>query len=198
MVTKKDLIIAVLATFCLSVTLFTILPTRSAEYDPWVDLDGDGKIGITDIVQMTSIYGKTGDPSRNVNITDWPLPHPELRLVYNESIGYVPPNPNNYIYLTSVNTTGYESCTVHAKATGTWRTDQSPTQITILWFWNSYGITTEGYSFWLDTQRTSHPAYGCGYFPNLPIQSTQIDLYMTVSNYEANITSLAIAVYLHD
>jgi hypothetical protein len=65
---KKDLIVAVLATFCLSVTLFTILPTRSQTYDPWVDLDGDGRISIYDVVQMTSIFGKTGDPARNVTI----------------------------------------------------------------------------------------------------------------------------------
>jgi hypothetical protein len=66
---RKDLIIAVLATFCLTATLFMIVPTRSAstqndglQYDPWKDTNDDGKIDIFDIVALTSIYGKTGTP----------------------------------------------------------------------------------------------------------------------------------------
>jgi hypothetical protein len=81
---KKDLIIAVLATFCLTATLFIIVPTRSqtAQYDPWVDLDEDGQISIYDVVQLTSIYGKTGDPARNVNVTNWPTqPAPKTIIV---------------------------------------------------------------------------------------------------------------------
>ena len=73
MATRKDLIIAVLATFCLTSTLLMIVPTRSqtttsAGYDPWVDTDGDGKITIYDVVRTTAIYGSTGDPTRNVTI----------------------------------------------------------------------------------------------------------------------------------
>jgi len=47
MVTKKDLIIAIVGTFCLTSTLFTMMiPTRSqtsnGTYDPWYDLNDDG------------------------------------------------------------------------------------------------------------------------------------------------------------
>lgn len=42
MVTKRDLITAVLLTFCLTTVLLTITPTRNApetdEYDPWCDV----------------------------------------------------------------------------------------------------------------------------------------------------------------
>lgn len=69
MVTKRDLVIAVLCTFCLTFTLFTILPAGSnykasgiGEYDPWCDLDDDGKINIYDVVMVTSKYNTTGTP----------------------------------------------------------------------------------------------------------------------------------------
>ena len=32
------------------------------EYDPWTDLDDDGKIGITDLYKVAAIFGTTGDP----------------------------------------------------------------------------------------------------------------------------------------
>lgn len=75
MVTKKDLIIAVLATFCLTATLFMISTTKSQteQYDAWADLNGDGKIDILDVVGMTSIYATTGNPTKNVNVTNFPL-----------------------------------------------------------------------------------------------------------------------------
>lgn len=38
---RKDLIIAVLATFCLTASVFMVFPTRSADdpnWDPWADI----------------------------------------------------------------------------------------------------------------------------------------------------------------
>lgn len=46
--------------------------TASAPYDPWADLDADGDIDIYDVVKIATIYGTTGDPSKNVNVTNWP------------------------------------------------------------------------------------------------------------------------------
>lgn len=65
MVIKKDIIIAVLATFCLTATLFTIVPARSSPngYDPWIDLDDDGKIGPYDFYLFSRAYGSTGTPT---------------------------------------------------------------------------------------------------------------------------------------
>jgi len=77
MITKKDLIIAVLATFCLTSALFIVIPTKgssnSLPYDPWVDLNGDGKIDIYDITWACELYDTSGDPTRNVNVTNFPL-----------------------------------------------------------------------------------------------------------------------------
>jgi hypothetical protein len=75
MATKKDLTIAVLATFCLTATLFIIAPTSSAparQYDPWLDYNGDGKIELKDVYAMYLAYGTSGDPTKNVNVTNWP------------------------------------------------------------------------------------------------------------------------------
>lgn len=72
---RKDLILAVICTFCLTVTLFTIIPIRSQttpEYDPWKDINDDGYIGIDDIVSVAESFGALGDPTKNVNVTNWP------------------------------------------------------------------------------------------------------------------------------
>lgn len=64
MVTKKDLIIVALATFCLTATLFTIIPTRSLSpsgtYDPWVDTNDDGAIDIYDALILASRFNTNG------------------------------------------------------------------------------------------------------------------------------------------
>lgn len=77
MVTKKDLVIVTLATFCLTATLFLVNPTRSSPntagvYDPWVDVNGDGKIDILDLVQTALSWHTSGDPTKDVNVTNWP------------------------------------------------------------------------------------------------------------------------------
>jgi hypothetical protein len=71
MTNKKYLIIAVLATFCLTATLFMIMPTKSqsGSYDPWTDINGDGKIDMADISMAIEGFMSTGDATKPVNIT---------------------------------------------------------------------------------------------------------------------------------
>jgi hypothetical protein len=75
MVTKKDLFIAVLATFCLTATILMVIPIRSSinSYDPWLDYNDDGKIGLSDLVSLANSYGTTGDPTKQVNVTNWEI-----------------------------------------------------------------------------------------------------------------------------
>jgi hypothetical protein len=72
MVTKKGLVIAVLATFCLTSVLFMIRPIGSnpgiGEYDPWNDLNSDGAVDIYDAINLAGTYGTSGDPTKNVTI----------------------------------------------------------------------------------------------------------------------------------
>jgi hypothetical protein len=66
---------AFLALACvLLAPMFLVGITASAPYDPWADLDVDGDIDIFDIVKMATSYGTTGDPGKNVSVTNWPSP----------------------------------------------------------------------------------------------------------------------------
>jgi len=76
MTSKKDLIIAVVITFCLTATLFTIVPAKSgngSSYDPWKDLNDDGVVDSTDLGMLGTSWATTGDPTKNVNVTNWPI-----------------------------------------------------------------------------------------------------------------------------
>lgn len=62
---KKDMVIAVLVAFCLTATLFMIIPTNSAStrpYDAWLDYNDDGQIGPYDLAQLIAHYGSEGTP----------------------------------------------------------------------------------------------------------------------------------------
>jgi hypothetical protein len=72
---KKDLIIAVLATFCLTATMFMVASTRSetpiGTYDPIVDLNHDGKIDILDAIILANHFGTSGTPvDENATLAD--------------------------------------------------------------------------------------------------------------------------------
>jgi hypothetical protein len=74
MTNKKYLIIAVLATFCLTATLFMIVPThsQSSNYDPWTDINNDGTIDMADISMTIDGFMTNGDSTKDVNVTNWP------------------------------------------------------------------------------------------------------------------------------
>jgi hypothetical protein len=71
---RKDVVIAILITFCFTVSVLMVIPIRSANspYDPWLDYYHTGKIGLQDLVALANAYGTTGDPTCNVNVTNWP------------------------------------------------------------------------------------------------------------------------------
>ena len=77
---KRDLIVVALTTFCLTATLFLILPSRSAEpYNPWADVSGpimgepDGTINMRDINYEILRFSTSGDTTKNVTVTNWPI-----------------------------------------------------------------------------------------------------------------------------
>jgi hypothetical protein len=73
---KKRSLILVLVTFCLTLILFTIIPTFSSpgvgDYNPWLDINGDGVVDGGDIIQAARAFGTSGDPTRPVNVTSVP------------------------------------------------------------------------------------------------------------------------------
>lgn len=76
MVKNRDLIIAVLFTFCLAAMLFSVKPTQSQtslNYSPFYDLNHDGVINMKDIQPVAQAFGSSGDPTMPVNVTNFPL-----------------------------------------------------------------------------------------------------------------------------
>jgi len=61
MITKRDLIIG-LTVFCVVALLFSAIPVigQTGEYDPWLDINDDGYIGIDDIFTVASHFGAEG------------------------------------------------------------------------------------------------------------------------------------------
>lgn len=57
---KKNGIIAVLIVFCLTTTLFMV--AYSVSYDPWADINDDGKIDMRDIGYIAKLFGTAGTP----------------------------------------------------------------------------------------------------------------------------------------
>lgn len=123
---KKDLIIAILAIVCLTAMIFLIIPIRSqtvGQYDPWLDINGDGKIDGRDIVPLARAFETSGDPTRDVNVTNWPsqlIAYPmsnpteiSLGQQFNWSIGeIIEVQGNLYVYqgytlISGVGTMGY-------------------------------------------------------------------------------------------
>jgi hypothetical protein len=74
MITRRDLIVAVLCTFCLTMVLFTATPVKStgSNYDPWVDANHDGKINVLDLIKVALSLDTSGDPALNVTVTNMP------------------------------------------------------------------------------------------------------------------------------
>jgi hypothetical protein len=68
-------LVTVLATSMLFMNTRSTIETKTASagtYDPWLDYNEDGFIGIDDIFSTASNFGAEGDPTRNVTVTNWP------------------------------------------------------------------------------------------------------------------------------
>jgi len=140
MVTKKDLFIAVLATFCLTVLIFLTMPIKSANspYDPWLDYNEDGKISLSDLVTLAQSYGATGDPTKNVNVTNWPIQQPYPAYKVDTYMGLNISWTNNAYYSSfriEGNTTGFSRLVVQITVYG-WSMETSSANVscnTLLW-----------------------------------------------------------------
>lgn len=71
MIDRKDFVIMVLAGFILTVTLYPAITASVGEYDPWLDVNDDGKIRIDDILSTALAFGSDGDPTKNVIIAGY-------------------------------------------------------------------------------------------------------------------------------
>jgi hypothetical protein len=83
---KNYLIAAVLSAMVLALMFIPMSGSQSSkQYDPWLDYNDDGKISLADLVSLAQSYGTTGDPTKNVNVTNWPIATNYLTVMLNES-----------------------------------------------------------------------------------------------------------------
>ncbi len=122
----------------------------------------------------------------------------KIVLVFNQSLS-VPSDNQNFIYLTSVSTSGFKYACVMAQAQGTW---QVGAYINIWSFENNFGVRTiprpaSGY-FSLETSPAAYrPSWGAGTSGEFKLHSTEIDLYLQVHASDVGFDGLlAIVVYL--
>jgi hypothetical protein len=158
MVTRKDLVIVVLATLCLILTLFTILPTHSSsstaalEYDPWIDVNGDGKIDITDVAMTSGSFGTYGDSTRNVNVTNFPSqqPEPSWKVISVEELN-ISLTYGNIGTATNIYVGGYSRMFIHMKITNASFIGYHPT---VIWL-NQMIWTTSTYPYMFSSEMLS-------------------------------------------
>lgn len=68
-----------------SLAFLAVTSSSSQQYDPWVDFNEDGAIDIFDIVGVALAFGAEGDPTKNVTVTNWPVPvTPETTVWYGD------------------------------------------------------------------------------------------------------------------
>jgi len=157
---RKYMIIAFL-TFCLIATFFMgvkTTTTSTTEYDPWADIDGDGDIDIFDLRKVAKVYGGTGDPTRNVNVTNFPTQQPEpswkvINIVENLNVTWNTTSEGAlselHFYLTSV--AGYSRMVIYATATN-WtdignRSNSARIHLDCAWVWDYASTDTIEFYF---------------------------------------------------
>jgi len=75
---KNCLVAAVLSAIVLALAFIPLSGSQTAmPYDPWADINDDGYIDGKDVSYTARLFGSTGDPTKNVNVTNWPTQQPE-------------------------------------------------------------------------------------------------------------------------
>ena len=62
-----------------------LLAQGSGEYDPWLDYNEDGIIDVNDLHPLGQSYGSSGEPTKNVNVTNWPASR-EIGVWWNKPV----------------------------------------------------------------------------------------------------------------
>ena len=141
---KKDTIIAILATFCLTASLFMV--SSSLGYDPWADINDDGKIDMKDIGYEARLFGTTGNSTKNVTVTNWPESHRSVPYVVDQTVP-LPMNPLIMGYsfgVPDVNVEGYSRMSVYIKVWGFDATPEANVQFGVRdLYWSNQGVRTD-------------------------------------------------------
>lgn len=86
MIDRREFMILVLTSFILAVAFYPkITAIVSPQYDPWADLNDDGRVNIKDAVLLGVAFGTSGDPTKNVTVTNFPKANNHLTVILNVS-----------------------------------------------------------------------------------------------------------------
>jgi len=80
----KNYLVAIMLTALMLALMFIPMSgsQTTVQYDPWADINDDGKIDIKDIAYSSRLFGTLGDPTKNVNVTNWMSPKPKTVLYF--------------------------------------------------------------------------------------------------------------------
>jgi hypothetical protein len=67
---------------CVRARLFSLAPVKSGSYDPWSDINDDGKINMIDIGTVASQFNTLGNATKNVTVTNWPEQQPKSKVLW--------------------------------------------------------------------------------------------------------------------
>lgn len=71
---RKHFVIATLISVALLTVVFIPLSNQQEDrYDPWIDYNDDGTVNADDLYTFGQAYGSSGNPTKNVNVTNFPL-----------------------------------------------------------------------------------------------------------------------------
>jgi len=93
----------------------------SKSYDPWLDYNDDGKISLSDLVMLAQAYGTTGNPAKNVNVTNWPENITVVNTIKWEEKLFnftIPPGYGIIGYMPLTNVSGYSRLSIFVRAEG--------------------------------------------------------------------------------
>jgi hypothetical protein len=203
---KSFLAAAVLTALMLSLAFIKLSGSQTTfQYDPWADINDDGYIDGKDISYTCRLFGTTGDPTKNVNVTNWPktwkvVTYIEDQIVnwtacpavWGYSWGFVVPN---------INVEGYSRMFIYLEVWGfnftpgpeiqfgirdlNWIDIQGHRNV-IQYIWEPYFNCTCGN--WTYKQVKEFKTYGPYVFPNLGIYSPKSSgsAHVTITVYLRN------------
>ena len=156
---KNYLVAAVLSAMVLALMFIPMSGSQTAmPYDPWADINDDGKIDMKDVSYSARLFGTTGDPTKNVNVTNFPQTYHIIHTTYThvETFHAEPPEgvPPVWRYF---NTEGYRQITIASSINGN-------ASVNIGWgipngaFWDQYQyFVKNSYNFTVVTYQVIAP-----------------------------------------
>ena len=190
---RKEVLI-VLVTFCLAATLFSIIPVGSQgvrEYDAWFDVTGpipgqpDGKIDLRDYYAMGLKFGTEGDPTKNVNVTNWPEFWGSAKKGINQSLAFNLAIPKGDIWRSSsLLVDGYRQIYLFVDILNPSR---GIVDITI--YYIAGGIESEGYYTYINDNDYSY------LFGPIEVKGPAMELQINNNNPTGGNITLSAAVY---